>query len=232
MPKRDYASRSKTKKQSNKLLILIAIALLLLLSGLGLWMLQEKAPPQPNLQLKKRETQKSELPSRPEEIYSYIRDLETREISVNENSKFARLSKEQEQEILRKQAEEKKKLAQPSTEKSQITTNLAPSAESIVQTKQAPQKTVEAKSQKELNKAPETAPKTAVGKYGLQCGAFKNKAQAENMQARLAMAGYNARVSTNAGWNRVFVGPLGDRSTALNAQSNAKSVAECLVVAM
>ena len=46
------------------------------------------------------------------------------------------------------------------------------------------------------------------------------------------MAGYNARIVSSGEWNRVFVGPVGDRAAASSAQSNARSVAECLVVGM
>ena len=52
------------------------------------------------------------------------------------------------------------------------------------------------------------------------------------MQARLAMSGFNARIVSSGEWNRVFVGPVGDRGAAANAQSNARSVAECLIVTM
>lgn len=52
------------------------------------------------------------------------------------------------------------------------------------------------------------------------------------MQARLVMAGYNARINSNGEWNRVVVGPIGDRAAAASAQSNARSVAECLIVGM
>ena len=79
---------------------------------------------------------------------------------------------------------------------------------------------------------PSDKPTAQAGRFGLQCGAFKNKAQAENMQARLAMAGFNARISSSSDWNRVFVGPVGDRAAASNAQSNARSVAECVIISM
>lgn len=52
------------------------------------------------------------------------------------------------------------------------------------------------------------------------------------MQARLAMAGFNARIASSADWNRVFVGPIGDRAATSRAQSNARSVAECVIIAM
>lgn len=91
----------------------------------------------------------------------------------------------------------------------------------------------QAKAAKETTtaKTPEVVVKS-VSKFGLQCGAFKNRAQAENMQARLVMSGYNARINASADWNRVVVGPIGDRAAAASAQANAKAVADCVVVGM
>ena len=67
-------------------------------------------------------------------------------------------------------------------------------------------------------------------KFGLQCGAFKNRAQAESLQGRLAMAGVNAQIATSEEWNRVRVGPFGSRDAATAAQDKAKSVASCVVI--
>ena len=256
MPSRDYAVRSKKAKNSvNKLLILALVTLLILMSGLVLWMLKSNAPVQSSpsnaVQAQQAQLPKSELPSRPEEIYSYIRDLETREVPVDKNSKLAQLTKEQELQIQKQKEEEQKKLAQEQaatqkpdevktteqTTKTQAEPSTAPQEKPVQETasnkekapvtkeeKKEPAKTVAAK--------PATETAKTIGKFGLQCGAFKNKAQAENMQARLAMAGYNARIVSSGEWNRVFVGPVGDRAAASSAQSNARSVAECLVVGM
>lgn len=275
MPNRDYAARSKSKKSGNKLLILIIIALLLLLSGVGLWFLSSKEQPQKAVEVKAVVEHKNELPSKPEEIYSYIRDLETREVPIDKNSKLAKLTKEQEKQILQKQQEEKFKLEQQAQTAAIIPAQEATSvlkantesneaviaskrpeftseqqAEKVVKEKKAAEerKQAELKKQELAKKAEQEKQKTqakivavaksaseapkSMGKYGLQCGAFKNKAQAENMQARLAMAGYNARINSSAEWNRVIVGPIGDRAAASAAQSNARSVAECLIVGM
>ena len=80
---------------------------------------------------------------------------------------------------------------------------------------------------------PKTADNPNGGKkFGLQCGAFKNRAQAENMQGRLAMTGLNAQVQVNGEWNRVRVGGFATRDAAVQAQSKAKSVADCVVIGM
>ena len=279
MPNRDYAVRTKSKKGGNKLLIILIILLLLGISGLGLWFLQQTgSKEQPTVESTAVSTQpKATLPSRPEETYSYIRDLETREVPINSSSKYSQLTKEQEQQILKQQQLEKQKQEQqaqaqvvqtPETVVNEEDPNLALAKKKEEEKKIAEEKLrkhAELKKQQELAKKAEQtaqakaeqtqikeekaktpppqkivatakpaseAPKQSGGKYGLQCGAFKSKAQAENMQARLAMAGYNARINSSADWNRVVVGPVGDRAAASSAQSNARSVAECLIVGM
>ncbi|MDU5748818.1 MAG: cell division protein FtsN [Haemophilus parainfluenzae] len=69
-------------------------------------------------------------------------------------------------------------------------------------------------------------------KFGLQCGAFKNRAQAESLQGRLAMAGVNAQIATSEEWNRVRVGPFASRDAATATQDKAKSVVSCVVIGM
>ncbi|WP_165889614.1 cell division protein FtsN [Mannheimia granulomatis] len=290
MPQRDYIARSnekkskKTKKESNVKKILMLIIGLILLCGIGLWFLKANAPTptlpatttQPNTQ-----QSKSELPSRPEETWTYIRDLETRTV-ITDNSqtsqeRLAQLTSQQKQQIEERRQQEEARLAQQAQTTEAASTNVTNGTETVPTTealteeelaakkaeqellaqKQAEEKRKQAelKKQQEAKKAEQAklaeekakqqpakivaaaatpADKAAnqAGKFGLQCGAFKNKAQAENMQARLAMAGFHARIATSADWNRVFVGPVGDRAATSRAQSNARSVAECVIVAM
>ena len=260
MSRSSMARPKKSKGMSVSTILSIVIVLFLAL-GLGLWLLKENATTPttaaPNQVAVKPVTQNTTLPSRPEEVYSYIRDLETREVVTDPNKgqpKSAQLSKEQ-----LAQLEEKRK----QEETARLTTEqpVAPSDAEIAAKKAHEQKLAEEKrkqaelkKQQELAKKAEaektkekaeqvkatpakveekpTASQPKAGSFGLQCGAFKNKAQAENMQARLAMAGFNARIVSGADWNRVFVGPIGNRTAAATAQSNARSVAECVIVAM
>ena len=76
------------------------------------------------------------------------------------------------------------------------------------------------------------AASTSERRYGLQCGAFKNKAQADALQVKLNALGLNARVNESADWNRVVVGPAGDRNAAVKMQEKAQSVINCVVIGM
>lgn len=275
MPQRDYVARSnekkskKTQKESNLKKVLILIIGLILGCGIALWLLKVNAPVPavPNTVQPAQQQPKSQLPSRPEESWSYIRDLETRTV-ITDNSqtsqeRLAQLTAEQKKQIEERRKQEEARLAEQAQQNPTSTTAETDTTkvqepqltdEELVAKKAEEQalaqkraeekrKQAELKKQQEAKKeqpakvvasAATPADKAAnqAGKFGLQCGAFKNKAQAENMQARLAMAGFNARIASSADWNRVFVGPVGDRAAASRAQSNARSVAECVIVAM
>ncbi|WP_439294217.1 cell division protein FtsN [Lonepinella sp. BR2882] len=274
MAQRDYAARSGSKKKkSTKKSLLLAIATGVIVAFvLGLYLLKEKAPEPvkqntPSVVSEEKDKHKSQLPSKLEETFSYIKELENRSIT---NSQPVQLSETQKAELKRLQEEEQarqaalEKLKQTETAKSEQTesTNItmAPNAgaqvvdaeltdvgatepavndeaklkveqERIVaeQKKLADQRKLAEQKKEESKKA--NAAKSA-GKFGLQCGAFNDRAKAESLQARLAMAGLNARITESGKWNRVLIGPIGDRPAAVSAQQQASAIAGCVVIGM
>lgn len=321
MPKRDYIRPSKKNGNGNKWIIIAVVAALLLLATSFLWVLTSKAPEPVNQQAEQEQVTApaSVLPSRPEERYSYIRELETREVPVEGENAQAQLTEEQKALLKKRQEEERARAeailngeqvpetattettdpattAENATETATAETNTAsetaqsltegttegattattpatePTAASLAdqeakrKAEEAKRKAIakrkaeekkkklaaekrrkaeeakklaekrkaeEAKKAKEAQAKKETkTPATAGGRFGLQCGAFKSKDQAENMYARLTMAGFNARISSASGWNRVIVGPVGDRAAAKEMATRAKTVAECFVIGM
>lgn len=283
MAHRDFAGRSgsknnkkKAKKRFNRN-TLIGLALVAVLGfGLGLYFLKSKTPePVVTTTVQPEKPQpKSVLPNRPEEVWHYIKELETRTVPVDNNpssvEKNMRLTEEQRQVLIQmekeqKAAEEAKKLE--AQRKEQEATNAEKAAAQAQQTQpsqtaqtQPVQQTAKPEAKKlEPVKKPEPPKKVEVvkaepakteqlkkaepkpaeqqvqaggKKFGLQCGAFKNRAQAESLQGRLAMAGVNAQIATSEEWNRVRVGPFGSRDAATAAQDKAKSVASCVVIGM
>jgi len=278
---RDFAGRSgsKNKKKAKKSFnrnTLIGLALVVVLGfGLGLYFLKNKTPePVVATTVQPEKTQpKSVLPNRPEEVWHYIKELETRTVPVDNNpssvEKNMRLTEEQRQVLIQmekeqKAAEEAKKLE--AQRKEQEATNAEKEAAQAQQTqssqitqvqqaqqtakpeakkpeppkkaevvKAEPVKTEPAKTEQPKKAEPKPAEQQvqAGGKrFGLQCGAFKNRAQAESLQGRLAMAGVNAQIATSEEWNRVRVGPFGSRDAATAAQDKAKSVVSCVVIGM
>lgn len=267
MAHRDFAARrgsnKKKKKTSNKnMLIGIAIAVLLAF-GVGLYFLKSKTPEPAPVVVQPEKTQpKSVLPNRPEEVWSYIKALETRTVPVDDKpssvEKNMRLTEEQRQVLIQmekeqKAAEEARKLAeQRKAEEAAKSQQTAALSEQKQETKKPAETVKKAEPVKkpepakvETAKKAETKPAeskpaetkstetVATGKrFGLQCGAFKNRAQAENLQGRLVMSGVNAQVMVNGEWNRVRVGPFATRDAAAQALDKAKSVAGCVIIGM
>ncbi|WP_345827767.1 cell division protein FtsN [Pantoea sp. BRR-3P] len=56
--------------------------------------------------------------------------------------------------------------------------------------------------------------KTSSQRWMVQCGSFKVTDQAESVRAGLAFEGFESRITTGGGWNRVVIGPFKDRSSA------------------
>ncbi len=262
MAHRDFAARrgsnnkKKTKKNKN---ILIILALVIVLAfGVGLYLLKNKnseAVVQQAATQQEKTQPKSVLPNRPEEVWSYIKALETRTVPVDNKptsvEQNMRLTEEQRQVLVQMEkeqqaAEEARKLAEQQraveTAKAQQV-QAAPKVEQAKKPEAVKTETVQHESTQKLEQPKiDTAkkveqPKTTDNlnggkKFGLQCGAFKNRAQAENLQGRLSMTGLNAQVQVNGEWNRVRVGSFASRDAAVQAQSKAKSVTDCVVIGM
>lgn len=262
MAHRDFAARrgsGKKKKKTNKNM-LIGIALVVLLAfGVGLYFLKSKTSvPEPVAKPAEKTQPKSVLPNRPEEVWSYIKALETRTVPVDNKpssvEKNMRLTEEQRQVLAQmekdqKAAEQARKLAEQRKAeegtKAQKATETA-KVEKVQQevkkeTVKSPEVAKVESAKKAETKVAETKPVetkattegAANGKrFGLQCGAFKNRAQAENLQGRLAMSGINAQVVVNDEWNRVRVGPFASRDVANQSLEKAKSITGCVIIGM
>ncbi|OOF69922.1 cell division protein FtsN [Rodentibacter caecimuris] len=276
MAHRDFAARrsvtnkKKKSKGSNKnLLICCALAIVFSFIG-GLYFLKSnKAAQTENTTLTTEKTQqtkasqpKSVLPTRPEEVWSYIKALETRTVPVDKNVELtdeqrkilAQMEKEQkEAEAARKLMEQRKQetpnqvgntnntgnsVQQTKLTETKTDLKLAVTKEDPIQNIQTKSDTkkvepIKSESAKKIEqKTPEvkTTEKVANKRFGLQCGAFKNKTQAENLQARLTLSGLNTTIVSSEEWNRVRVGPFNNRESAVQAQEKAKSVTGCVVI--
>ncbi|MFP3440008.1 cell division protein FtsN [Pantoea sp. SIMBA_133] len=87
--------------------------------------------------------------------------------------------------------------------------------QSVQQTQPAPvtrEPTVQPKTQDTAKAKP--AEKAASQRWMVQCGSFKGTEQAESVRAALAFEGFESRLTSGGGWNRVVVGPFKDRASA------------------
>ena len=274
MAHRDFVARRgvNKKKGKNKNILIGMLIAVVFAFGIGLYFLknktEEKVVKEITPQTEKTQP-KSILPNRPEEVWSYIKALETRTVPVDDKpssvEKNMRLTEEQRQVLIQmekdqKAAEEARKLAeqqaaQESTKVDNLSKSTVVQQSSPVKTEQvkkvetvkidtlsteAEKKAKQSKldttkkveSIKTVEPVKTTENENGSKKFGLQCGAFKNRAQAESLQGRLAMTGFNAQVQVNGEWNRVRIGNFANRDAAMQAQSKAKGVADCVVIGM
>ena len=172
-----------------------------------------------DLQMMKIEELAQQKPTLPEKDDTALKAEQAKALELKKQAEQKKLADQRKADEAKKKMEEAKKVATPETVK----------AESVKKTENAKTEPAKENKKEEQKKAETDKP---AGRFGLQCGAFKNKEQANNLQARLVALGLNARVNSSAEWNRVVVGPLGDRSAAVNAQQKAASVINCVVLAM
>ncbi len=110
---------------------------------------------------------------------------------------------QQRQQQLQQQQQRQQQLQLQQQQNVQRQTQPAPvTREPEVQSK--PQETAKAK----------PAEKASSQRWMVQCGSFKGTDQAESVRAGLAFEGFESRITTGGGWNRVVIGPYKDRASA------------------
>ncbi|RZN59594.1 SPOR domain-containing protein [Avibacterium paragallinarum] len=220
MAQRDYATRrtgKAKKKKNNTPLILTAVLVIIALFAGGLYFLKEKSTEiAPVVIPQEKKTPKSVLPSPPEEVWSYIKALETRTVPIDNDPKSLeknmRLTAEQKKVLLEMEKEQKANRLKQIEEQTKV-------------------RAVDVADNMQTNSLANKASSNEK-KFGLQCGAFKSRQQAENIQANLIMSGLNARINSTDNWNRVMVGPVGNRDEAQAVLSKVKAITPCVIIGM
>ncbi|EET3442804.1 cell division protein FtsN [Escherichia coli] len=59
-----------------------------------------------------------------------------------------------------------------------------------------------------------TAEKKDERRWMVQCGSFRGAEQADTVRAQLAFEGFDSKITTNNGWNRVVIGPVKGKENA------------------
>lgn len=180
MVQRDYVrkkSQSKVKAKKNKsrlfpsLMIFLAIIIIILFSSI-LYYLSTNSSEKPVEKPKvKTESPAITLPEKPQERWTYLKELETPNASSNSN----------------KTASERQQILDSFMNNTTTTSTLSSSNDN--------------------------------NKWLLQCGAFKDKTNADTLKASLAMTGISGNISLSQQLYRVTVGPYtnkGDVQKALN----------------
>ncbi|MFD1800672.1 cell division protein FtsN [Mixta tenebrionis] len=95
------------------------------------------------------------------------------------------------------------------------------------------------KPQESSRAKPQEAAKARVEKeksqrWMVQCGSFKGSEQAESVRAQLAFEGFESRITTGGGWNRVVIGPYNSRASVDNTLKRLRSAghSSCIPLAL
>ncbi len=238
-PRRKGTGKKKNQDQGlPKTTLAVAVALVVIFIG-GLYFIAHNKKesvqdePQPTHQ-----TKGHGLPPKPEERWSYIKELENRpvnESSIQEPTATLNqplnhvnpLTPEQKQLLEQMQSD----MRQPPISLKEVPYNSEPVPRSrVVINPPAQQSTQQQYSQEQKpaivqeSKPPaaspdsseisKSKPETNASKLMLQCGSFRTIKQAESVRANLAFAGIESQITTKDNWNRVVLGPYKNKSGA------------------
>lgn len=207
MVQRDYVrkkSQSKKNKSRNKpnFMIFLAIIIIILFSAI-LYFVANNTPKKPVEPLKvKTQPPSVTLPEQPQERWAYLKELETP--NANYGSASSSIASEREQ----------------------ILNSFVNNARTVTPS----QKEATTKNQTS-NVTSQSQPTQAItNKWLLQCGAFKDKSNADKLKAKLAMTGVNGNISSGQLY-RVTAGPYTSKKEADNALNllNINGINGCVI---
>lgn len=123
----------------------------------------------------------------------------------------------QRQQTLQRQQQQNQLQQQSRMQQAPQTTRPAPVTPAPVTrapVKQAPQPATQTVQQPKAESKPKEKEAEKSQRWMVQCGSFKGTDQAESIRAQLAFEGFESRITTGGGWNRVVIGPYNSRSSA------------------
>jgi len=144
------------------------------------------------------------------------------EVPWNEQTPAQRqqtLQRQQQQTQLQQQSRQPQSQYQSPPRQAQPQTAPTPRQSQPVQTTQQPtqqqqQHMLPQHSQQPKTEKPKEVEKEKTQRWMVQCGSFKGSDQAESVRASLAFEGFESKITSGGGWNRVIVGPYNSRSAA------------------
>lgn len=209
MAQRDYVKKKTKAKNSSRiipnLMMVIAIILVILFIAILYFVSKNKTnkpvtPPQ-NI----TERPQATLPDKPEERFTYLKELENPDGTQTTPSQIKPAEKDKERQQILDSFVSDKTSSNPSA--SNVTTN-----PTVIQPQ--PVKADQSTTQTTTN--------TQTGSWSLQCGAFKDKSNADALKAKLAMLGVTSFVK-NEKFYRVLVGPYKSKAEAEKAIATLKN---------
>lgn len=222
-PRKKSGSRGK-KRSSSVSVFMAGLTAALLITFLGiLWFLSHaQKENMPNLPI--HPSIGNGLPAKPEERWRYIKELENRQLNLpapkepstgSDLHSHTPLTYEQRQLLEQIQVDMRQQPTQlnevPWNDQTPVRHQHQPTQQIQQQSHPAPTRPTTVPTSK-LQGSIKNQNKP-VKKWMVQCGSFKGSGQAESVRAMLAFEGFESRITTGGGWNRVVVGPYDNRSS-------------------
>ncbi|SFN60004.1 cell division protein FtsN [Izhakiella capsodis] len=221
----------------SKFMVALAVAVLVTFAG-GLWFIAHHKK-EDALVIPNHKTPGNGLPPKPEERWRYIKELENSQVTVPSPTEPSaggfihpqtQLTNEQRQLLDQMQADMKQQPTQlnevpwneqtpvqrqQTLQRQRLQNQLEMQSRLPVQSLQPrpTQPTPRTPQPQTTAKQPESATeKVKSPRWMLQCGSFKSVGQAESTRAKLAFEGFESRITSGSGWNRVVIGPYNSRT--------------------
>ena len=180
------------------------------------WNEQTPAQRQQTLQRQQQQSQlqqQSRMPQQQSQTQQQTRMQQQQQNQAQQQTRMLQQqqSQAQQQRMLQQQQNQAQQQRISEQQQQPQTTRPAPiTREPVKQPQtQAPVQTVQ---QPKAEAKPKEAEKSQ--RWMVQCGSFKGTDQAESIRAQLAFEGFESRITTGGGWNRVVIGPYNSRSSA------------------
>ncbi|KAA5927098.1 MULTISPECIES: cell division protein FtsN [Pantoea] len=164
------------------------------------WNEQTPAQRQQTLQ---HQQQLQQLQRQQQQVQQQQLQQQRQQLQAQQQQRQQQLQQQQQRQQQQQLQQQQRQQQQQQQQNVQRQTQPAPiTREPDVQSK--PQETAKAK----------PAEKASSQRWMVQCGSFKGTDQAESVRAGLAFEGFESRITTGGGWNRVVIGPYKDRASA------------------
>jgi len=161
---------------------------------------QQTLQHQQQLQQLQRQQQQVQQQQQQQQVQQQRQQLQAQQQQQRQQQLQQQQQRQQQQQLQQQQRQQQQQQQQQQNVQRQ--TQPAPVTREEVQPK--PQETAKAK----------PAEKASSQRWMVQCGSFKGTDQAESVRAGLAFEGFESRITTGGGWNRVVIGPYKDRASA------------------
>lgn len=161
---------------------------------------QQTLQHQQQLQQMQRQQQQVQQQQQQQQVQQQRQQLQAQQQQQRQQQLQQQQQRQQQQQLQQQQRQQQQQQQQQDVQRQ---TQPAPvTREPEVQPK--PQETAKAK----------PTEKASSQRWMVQCGSFKGTDQAESVRAGLAFEGFESRITTGGGWNRVVIGPYKDRASA------------------